>query len=85
MSATDSDLYELAMSDEAQPLMAAVKNHIAKNVEPITEEFYALDAEKPIAGLGILGNWNFLRARKAQQKMPAYGTSFFLMRKLAKD
>ena len=46
MSATDSDLYELAMSDEAQPLMAAVKNHIAKNVEPITEEFYSLDAEK---------------------------------------
>ena len=46
MSATDSDLYELAMSDEAQPLMAAVKNHIAKNVEPITEEFYALDSEK---------------------------------------
>ena len=46
MSATDSDLYELAMSDEAQPLMAAVKNHIAKNVEPITEEFYALDAKK---------------------------------------
>ena len=46
MSATDSDLYDLAMSDEAQPLMAAVKNHIAKNVEPITEEFYALDAEK---------------------------------------
>ena len=46
MSATDSDLYELAMSDEAQPLRAAVKNHIAKNVEPITEEFYALDAEK---------------------------------------
>ena len=46
MSATDSDLYELAMSDEARPLMAAVKNHIAKNVEPITEEFYALDAEK---------------------------------------
>ena len=46
MSATDSDLYELAMSDEAQPLMAAVKNHIAKNVEPITAEFYALDAEK---------------------------------------
>ena len=46
MSATDSDLYELAMSGEAQPLMAAVKNHIAKNVEPITEEFYALDAEK---------------------------------------
>ena len=53
MSATDSDLYELAMSDEAQPLMAAVKNHIAKNVEPITEEFYALDAGSVLTrGLG---------------------------------
>ena len=46
MSASESDLFELAMSDEAQPLMAAVQNHIAKNVEPITEEFFALDAEK---------------------------------------
>ncbi|NCF32710.1 MAG: acyl-CoA dehydrogenase, partial [Proteobacteria bacterium] len=46
MSTTQSDLFELAMSEEAQPLMAAVQNHITTHVEPITEEFYALDAEK---------------------------------------
>ena len=42
----DADLFNLAMSEEAQPLMDAVKKHIADNVVPITEEFYALDAEK---------------------------------------
>ena len=46
MSETQSDLFELAMSDEAQPLMAAVQNHITTHVDPITEEFYALNAEK---------------------------------------
>lgn len=46
MSTSENDLFELAMSNEAQPLMAAVQNHITKNVEPITEEFFALDAEK---------------------------------------
>ena len=28
MSAQESDLYELSMSEESQPLMAAVKKHI---------------------------------------------------------
>ena len=46
MSSTESDLFELAMSNEAQPLMAAVQNHITTNVEPITEEFFALESEK---------------------------------------
>ena len=41
-----SDLYTLAMSAEAQPLMDAVQKHIADNVEPITEEFQALEKEK---------------------------------------
>ncbi|HIE86716.1 MAG TPA: acyl-CoA dehydrogenase, partial [Gammaproteobacteria bacterium] len=36
----------LAMSEQAQPLMDAVKKHITDNVEPITEEFVALDKEK---------------------------------------
>jgi len=40
------DLFTLAMSEKAQPLMDAVKKHIKENVEPITEEFYALDKEK---------------------------------------
>jgi len=46
MSGLESDLFTLAMSEEALPLMAAVKKHIRDNVEPITEEFFALDKEK---------------------------------------
>ena len=42
----ESDLFNLSMSVEAQPLMDAVKLHIQQNVEPITEEFFALDNEK---------------------------------------
>ena len=42
----DSDLFELAMSAQAQPLMDAVQRHITENVEPIVEEFYALNSEK---------------------------------------
>ncbi|MBT5008534.1 MAG: acyl-CoA dehydrogenase [Gammaproteobacteria bacterium] len=41
-----NDLYTLVMSAEAQPLMDAVTKHIADNVEPITEEFQALEKEK---------------------------------------
>jgi acyl-CoA dehydrogenase len=40
------DLFDLTMSEEAQPLLDAVKKHIKDNVEPISEEFYALDNEK---------------------------------------
>ena len=40
------DLFELTMSEEAEPLFDAVKKHIHDNVEPISEEFYALDKEK---------------------------------------
>jgi len=42
----DLDLFNLAMSRDAQPLLEAVRKHIAENVEPITEEFFALDNEK---------------------------------------
>ena len=38
----NADLYDLTMSAEAEPLLAAVQKHIAENVEPITEEFFAL-------------------------------------------
>ena len=46
MSDPDVDLFNLAMSHEAQPLLDAVKLHIQQNVEPIIEEFHALDKEK---------------------------------------
>ncbi len=42
----EADLFNLAMSEEAQPLMDLVKKHIAENVAPISEEFEALQAEK---------------------------------------
>jgi acyl-CoA dehydrogenase len=42
----DADLFNLAMSERAQPLMDAVTKHIAENVEPITEEFFALNEGK---------------------------------------
>lgn len=39
------ELFDLSMSDKAQPLYAAVKKHIAENVDPISEEYNALHAE----------------------------------------
>ena len=46
MSDLEADLFNLAMSDEAQPLMDAVQKHIQENVVPITEEFERLHEEK---------------------------------------
>ena len=46
MSDLESDLFNLAMSPEAQPLMFAVQQHVKDNVEPITEEFFALHKKK---------------------------------------
>ena len=40
------ELFDLAMSAKAQPLLDAVKKHIAENVDPISEEFHALQKEK---------------------------------------
>ncbi len=40
------DLFQLAMSDEAQPLMDLVKKHCEENVAPIQEEFYGLHSQK---------------------------------------
>lgn len=46
MSDLDQSLFQLAMSEEARPLMEAVKKHIRENVEPITEEFFRLNDQK---------------------------------------
>jgi acyl-CoA dehydrogenase len=42
----DADLNNLTMSEEAIPLLEAVKKHIRENVEPIQDEFHRLDLEK---------------------------------------
>jgi acyl-CoA dehydrogenase len=46
MSNFHPELFDLRMSDEALPLLEAVKRHIAENVEPISEEFFALNEGK---------------------------------------
>ena len=46
MSGQDQELFNLAMSEEAQPLLYAVKKHVAENVEPIIDEFFELDIGK---------------------------------------
>ncbi len=46
MSELNADLYQLTMSEKVQPLFMAVKKHIVDNVDPHTEEYFALDNEK---------------------------------------
>jgi len=46
MTELNPELFDLRMSDSAQPLMAAVMKHIEDNVEPISDEFFALNEEK---------------------------------------
>lgn len=40
------ELFDLTLSAEAQPLLDAVKKHIVENVDPISEEFEALQKDK---------------------------------------
>ena len=40
------ELFDLTMSAEAQPLLDAVKKHIAENVDPISEEYEELHKQK---------------------------------------
>jgi acyl-CoA dehydrogenase len=46
MTELNPALFDLTMSVEAQPLLDAVKKHIAENVDPITEEYLKLQEEK---------------------------------------
>ncbi|MGI9232851.1 MAG: acyl-CoA dehydrogenase family protein [Woeseiaceae bacterium] len=47
MHDTNPELFDLAMSEEARPLLEAVKKHIVENVDPISDEFYKIQKEKP--------------------------------------
>ncbi len=46
MSDLNNDLFTLAMSEKAQPLMDAVTLHIRDNVVPIIDEFQSLEKDK---------------------------------------
>jgi acyl-CoA dehydrogenase len=79
MSETDqaAELNNLEMSEEARPLLDAVKKHIADNVTPITEEFYSL-------GEGRADRWSWAPGQlellqEAKDKAKASGLwNFFL-------
>ncbi len=46
MTTFNPELFSLTLSEDAKPLLDSVKRHIAENVDPITEEYYALNKEK---------------------------------------
>ncbi len=63
-----SDLNNLAMAEEAVPLLEAVKKHIADNVEPITEEFYRLGEGRENRWSWAPGQLELLDTAKAKAK-----------------
>ena len=69
------DLFDLTMSEEAQPLLDAVKKHIKENVDPITEEYHRLGEGRKAWGYGD-GRWNCLKPLSRRLKTLACGTSF---------
>ena len=52
MSDTPMEMNNLAMSDKAKPLLAAVIKHIRENVDPMTDKFFAL-------GEGRADRWSY--------------------------
>ena len=40
------ELYSLSISDQAQVLLEAVRDHVKNNIDPVTDEFYALNKIK---------------------------------------
>ncbi len=63
-----SDLNNLAMSEEAVPLLEAVKKHIVDNVDPITEEFYRLGEGREDRWSWVPGQLELLDGAKAKAK-----------------
>jgi acyl-CoA dehydrogenase len=63
-----SDLNNLAMSEEAVPLLDAVQKHIDDNVTPITEEFYRLAENRTDRWSWAPGQLELLDGAKAKAK-----------------
>ena len=77
MSDTPMEMNNLAMSEKAKPLLAAVIKHIRENVEPMTDKFFAL-------GEGRADRWSYAPGQlelleEAKQKARDQGLwNFFL-------
>ena len=56
MTTINQELFQLAMSEEARPLMDLVKKHCEENIAPIQQEFYDLHKKRKIDGPGILAS-----------------------------
>jgi acyl-CoA dehydrogenase len=64
----DVDMYNLSMSQEAEPLLDAVKKHIQDNVAPIQDEFYALGEGREDRWSWAPGQLELLDGAKAKAK-----------------
>ncbi|HEX4906380.1 MAG TPA: acyl-CoA dehydrogenase family protein [Acidimicrobiales bacterium] len=62
------ELYNLAMSEGARPLLEQVKSFIANEVEPITEEYYRLGANREDRWSYAPGQLELLDTVKAKAK-----------------
>ncbi|PZQ23543.1 MAG: acyl-CoA dehydrogenase [Sphingopyxis macrogoltabida] len=64
----ETELNDLRMSKDAQPLFDAVKRHIAENVDPITEEFFRLGEDRADRWSWAPGQLELLDGAKAKAK-----------------
>jgi acyl-CoA dehydrogenase len=64
----EADMYNLAMSDEAAPLLDAVKKFITEEVAPISEEFYRLGEDREDRWSWAPGQLELLDGAKAKAK-----------------
>ncbi len=63
-----ADMYDLSMSQQAAPLLDAVKKFIADEVEPITEPFFELGANREDRWSYVPGQLDLLDGAKAKAK-----------------
>ena len=64
----DSEMLNLAMSEEAKPLLSTVKKFVAEEVEPITEEYFALGEAREERWSFAPGQLELLDGAKAKAK-----------------
>ena len=64
----DGELFNLAMSEGARPLLERVKTFIAEEVEPMSIEFHKLDEQKPSPWEYAPGQLELLDGVKAKAK-----------------
>ncbi|MCX7064889.1 MAG: acyl-CoA dehydrogenase family protein [Proteobacteria bacterium] len=64
----EADMNNLTMSEAAEPLLNAVKKHIAENVTPIAEEFYRLGENRKERWSWAPGQLELLQTAKDKAK-----------------